>query len=136
MLRFGALDFKPYSRDGLGVDWPIDYDDLKPWYDRSEKLMGVIGENIDLPNVPHSPPGCASRPPVPRVPELLLKAACDDMGIPCIAPPRRGDHPPDRRPQRLLLRHALRSRLLDRRELSGGDGAASRRRSRPAMCGS
>ena len=86
--RFGPLDFKPYSRDGLGVDWPISYDELKPWYDRSERLMGVIGENIDLPNVPHSPPGVRQPPPVPRVPELLLKAACDDLGIPCIAPPR------------------------------------------------
>jgi choline dehydrogenase-like flavoprotein len=86
--RFGPLDFKPYSRDGMGVDWPISYDDLKPWYDRSERLMGVIGENIDLPNVPHSPPGIRQPAPVPRVPELLLKAACDEMGIPCIAPPR------------------------------------------------
>ena len=86
--RFGPLDFKPYSRDGLGVDWPIGYDELKPWYDRSERLMGVIGENIDLPNVPPSPPGVRQPPPVPRVPELLLKAACDDLGIPCIAAPR------------------------------------------------
>lgn len=86
--RFGPLDFKPYSRDGHGVDWPIGYDDLKSWYDRSEILMGVIGENIDLPNVPDSPPECRQPAPVPRVPELLMKAACDDLGIPCIAPPR------------------------------------------------
>ena len=86
--RFGPLDFKPYSRDGHGFDWPIGYDDLKPWYDRSERLMGVIGENIDLPNVPHSPPGVRQPPPVPRVPELLLKAVCQEKGIPCIAPPR------------------------------------------------
>jgi choline dehydrogenase-like flavoprotein len=86
--RFGPLDFKPYSRDGLGVDWPIGYDELKPWYDRSERLMGVIGENIDLPNVPPSPAGVRQPAPVPRVPELLLKAACDEKGIPCIAPPR------------------------------------------------
>jgi choline dehydrogenase-like flavoprotein len=86
--RFGPLDFKPYSRDGRGFDWPIGYDELKPWYDRSERLMGVIGENIDLPNVPPSPAGVRQPPPVPRVPELLLKAACDEMRIPCIAPPR------------------------------------------------
>lgn len=84
--RFGPLDFKPYSRDGHGVDWPIGYDDLKPWYDRSERLMGVIGENIDLPNVPDS--NMRQPPPVPRVPELLLKAVCQEKGIPCIAPPR------------------------------------------------
>lgn len=84
--RFGPLDFKPYSRDGYGVDWPITYDELKPWYDRSERLMGVIGENIDLPNVPDSP--VRQPPPVPRVPELLLKAVCEEKGIPCIAAPR------------------------------------------------
>lgn len=84
--RFGPLDFKPHSRDGHGFDWPIGYDDLKPWYDRSERLMGVIGENVDLPNVPNS--HVRQPPPVPRVPELLLKAVCDEKGIPCIAPPR------------------------------------------------
>jgi choline dehydrogenase-like flavoprotein len=86
--RFGPLDFKPYSRDGLGFDWPIGYDEMKPWYDRSEKLMGVVGENIDLFNVPDSPADCRQPPPVARVPELLLKAACDSLDIPCIAAPR------------------------------------------------
>lgn len=86
--RFGPLDFKPKSRDGYGVDWPISYDDLKPWYDRSEVLMGVVGENIDLPNVPPSPPGTRQPPPVARVPELLVKAACEELGIPCIPAPR------------------------------------------------
>ena len=33
-LRFGEFDFKPKSRDGLGVDWPMSYDDIAPWYDR------------------------------------------------------------------------------------------------------
>ena len=42
-LRFGPLDFKPTRRDGLGYDWPIDYADLAPWYDRVERLIGVTG---------------------------------------------------------------------------------------------
>ena len=86
--RFGPLDFKPYSRDGHGFDWPISYEEIEPWYDRTERLMGVIGENIDLPNVPKTKPGIRQPAPVPRVPELLMKAVCDEKGIPCIAAPR------------------------------------------------
>ncbi|MGH9439598.1 MAG: FAD-dependent monooxygenase, partial [Terriglobia bacterium] len=32
-LRMGPYDFKPYSRDGKGFDWPITYEELAPWYD-------------------------------------------------------------------------------------------------------
>src|SRR5947209_5326428 len=32
-LRMGPYDFKPQARDGLGIDWPISYDDLAPYYD-------------------------------------------------------------------------------------------------------
>jgi choline dehydrogenase-like flavoprotein len=42
-LRFGPHDFRCASRDGLGVDWPMSYDDMHPWYDRVEKLIGVYG---------------------------------------------------------------------------------------------
>ena len=58
-LRFGPNDFNPKSRDGLGHDWPITYDDLAPWYDRTEKLIGVTGAAPPrgLTNTPDSPPG-------------------------------------------------------------------------------
>ena len=42
-LRMGPYDFKPYSRDGKGFDWPITYDDLAPYYDKAEELIGVFG---------------------------------------------------------------------------------------------
>ena len=42
-LRFGPLDFKRKSYDGLGDDWPISYDDVKPYYDKVDKLLGVFG---------------------------------------------------------------------------------------------
>ncbi len=42
-LRMGPYDFKPYSRDGKGFDWPISYEDLAPYYDRAEELVGVFG---------------------------------------------------------------------------------------------
>ena len=44
-LRMGPYDFKPKSRDGLGLDWPINYEDLAPWYDQTEALIGVYGSN-------------------------------------------------------------------------------------------
>ena len=36
-LRMGEYDFKPRSRDGLGFDWPMSYDDLAPYYDKTEQ---------------------------------------------------------------------------------------------------
>jgi len=80
--RWGPYDFKPFSRDGLGVDWPIGYDDIAPFYDRVERMIGVNGGRIELENHPDSPPGCLMPPPKPRIPEMLLKATCESMGIP------------------------------------------------------
>jgi len=80
--RWGPYDFKPFSRDGLGVDWPIGYDDVAPFYDRVERMIGVNGGRIELENHPDSPQGCLMPPPAPRIPEMLLKATCESMGIP------------------------------------------------------
>jgi len=87
-FRMGPYDFKPRSRDGLGVDWPISYEDIAPWYDRTEAVVGVYGSNDGLENHPDSAPGVLHKPPKPRVGELLIKAAANDLGIPCI-PARR-----------------------------------------------
>ena len=47
-LRFAPIDFKSYTRDGLGTDWPIGYDDIAPYYDKVESYIGVFGtkENV------------------------------------------------------------------------------------------
>lgn len=82
--RFGPYDFKPYSRDGLGMDWAISYDELAPWYDRTEKLVGVIGTNMGLENHPDSGPGALQPSPRPRITELMIKAGAEALGIPCI----------------------------------------------------
>ncbi|MEM9181386.1 MAG: FAD-dependent monooxygenase, partial [Pseudomonadota bacterium] len=74
-FRMGEYDFKPQSRDGLGFDWPITYDDLAPWYDRVEKLVGVYGVNSGLANHPDSGEGVLQPPPKARVPELFAAAA-------------------------------------------------------------
>ncbi|HEY2754016.1 GMC family oxidoreductase [Phenylobacterium sp.] len=85
-LRFGPLDFKPYSRDGLGYDWPITYDDLAPWYDKTEKLIGVSGAAPprNLLNTPDSPPGCLMESAPPRAFEIFYERAFKAMGIPVI----------------------------------------------------
>ncbi len=97
-FRMGPYDFKPRSRDGLGVDWPIAYEDIAPWYDRTETLVGVYGSNNGLTNHPDSAPGVLHDPPKPRIGELYIQAACRDLGMPCI-PARRAvlTRPIDRR---------------------------------------
>lgn len=87
-FRMGPYDFKPHSRDGLGVDWPLSYEDLAPWYDKTETLVGVYGSNDGLENHPDSSPGVLHKPPAPRVGELYIQSACRDLDIPCI-PARR-----------------------------------------------
>lgn len=39
--RFTPGDFRVASEDGVGLDWPIDYAALEPWYERAERLMGA-----------------------------------------------------------------------------------------------
>lgn len=52
--RFGDLDFEANLKDGVGIDWPIRYKDLAPWYDYVEKFIGVCGS---IENIPHFPDG-------------------------------------------------------------------------------
>jgi len=80
-LRFGPYDFRRKSLDGLGDDWPITYDDVKPYYDRVDRLIGLFGSNENLPNEPN---GIFQPPPKPRCYELLVKQAADRLNITCI----------------------------------------------------
>ena len=80
-LRFGPDDFKRKSLDGLGDDWPIGYDDVKPYYDRVDRLIGLYGSNEGLRN---HPDGIFMPPPKPRCHELLIKKASDQLNITCI----------------------------------------------------
>lgn len=50
--RFSDLDFKAASFDGYGVDWPLDYADLAPYYDRVEEYVGVTGMAEGIPQLP------------------------------------------------------------------------------------
>lgn len=50
--RLSDLDFEANKKDGHGVDWPIRYKDIAPWYDYVESYIGVSGENLGLPQLP------------------------------------------------------------------------------------
>lgn len=50
--RYSEMDFSSNARDGHGVDWPIRYADMAPWYDKVETFIGVSGENEGLPQLP------------------------------------------------------------------------------------
>ena len=83
-LRNGHYDFKPRSRDGLGFDWPISYEDVAPYYDKVEMLVGVYGSNEGLENTPNSPEGVLLPAPKARAGELLAKQRAAKLGIPVI----------------------------------------------------
>ena len=80
-LRFGPKDFKHRSVDGLGDDWPIGYDEVKPYYDRLDKLIGVYGTNEGRPN---DPDGFFLPPPKPRLHELYYIKGARAAGVPVI----------------------------------------------------
>ena len=80
-LRFGPDDFRGKTRDGLGDDWPIGYDDVAPYYDRVDDLIGLFGSVEGLRN---HPDGHFLPPPKPRCYELMIKQACDALGVMCI----------------------------------------------------
>jgi choline dehydrogenase-like flavoprotein len=50
--RRGDTDFACYEADGIGIDWPIRYKDVKPWYDHVERFIGVSGNRDGLPQIP------------------------------------------------------------------------------------
>lgn len=80
-LRFGPKDFKRKSIDGLGDNWPIGYEDVKPYYDKIDQLLGVFGTNEGLEN---DPDGIFLPPPKPRLHELMMKKAAANAGVPII----------------------------------------------------
>lgn len=80
-LRFSDYDFKPYSFDGLGTDWPISYDEMSPYYDKAEEFIGVTGTREGLRTAPD---GKFLPPIAPRVHENLIQKACQKLNIPCV----------------------------------------------------
>ena len=52
--RLSPMDFEANAKDGFGVDWPIRYEDIAPWYDHVERFAGISGEPLGLPQLPDS----------------------------------------------------------------------------------
>ncbi|NHK26299.1 GMC family oxidoreductase [Parvularcula flava] len=52
VYRWSARDFEANARDGYGVDWPIRYDDLAPWYDHVENFVGIAGNRDGVDSLP------------------------------------------------------------------------------------
>ena len=50
--RLAPYDFEANAADGEGVDWPVRYDDIAPWYDHVEKFAGICGNRDGLDQVP------------------------------------------------------------------------------------
>jgi choline dehydrogenase-like flavoprotein len=59
--RLGELDFEANARDGVGLDWPIRYADIAPWYDHVERFAGIAGSREGLAQLPDG----EFQPPMP-----------------------------------------------------------------------
>ena len=77
-LRFGPKDFKRKDIDGLGENWPIGYDDVKPYYDKVDKLVGVFGSKEGIQS---EPDGFFLPAPKPRLHELYYIKAAREAGV-------------------------------------------------------
>ena len=80
-LRFGPLDFKRKDIDGLGDNWPIGYEDISPYYDKVDKLIGIFGSNEGLYN---DPDGYFLPAHKPRLHELYYIDGARKSNVPVI----------------------------------------------------
>ena len=82
-LRYAPQDFRERSLQGIEEDWPLIYEEIEPYYDRIEQLIGVCGNDDGLEILPG---GKHYLPPLSwRCSEHILKRATNAMGIPLIA---------------------------------------------------
>lgn len=82
-FRHGEMDFKTKSTQGFGEDWPFGYNDLAPYYDKVERLVGISGASDHYHNMPdglYAAPAHAW-----RCTELDLKKKLDRMGVPFLS---------------------------------------------------
>ena len=70
--RWSDLDFEANLKEGIGVDWPVRYRDIAPWYDKVESYIGVSGETLGLDQLPD---GVFQPPMELTCPEEDLKTA-------------------------------------------------------------
>ena len=77
--RFNENDFKMRSIDGQGLDWPVEYKDVAPYYDKAEIFMGVCGAKENHPDLPDSD---HFLPPVAfKCSDVAIKKAAERAGL-------------------------------------------------------
>jgi len=77
-LRFSHRNFKNHSYEGAGVDWPIDYPDMAPYYDQMEREIGVCGNLDHLEDLPDG----IFLPPLPlRCSDRIIQRGAARLGI-------------------------------------------------------
>jgi glucoside 3-dehydrogenase (cytochrome c) catalytic subunit len=77
--RMADYEFKATSRDGFGMDWPVSYSDLKPYYDRIESFIGVSAAMEGFPQFPDG----VFLPPMPlNCAETIFSTACKSLNWP------------------------------------------------------
>jgi len=81
-LRLADYDFKPYTTDSLGFDWPITYSDLAPYYDKAEQFIGVTGS---IEGIRSAPDGIFNPPGALKAHDVLVQRACAKNGIRAVA---------------------------------------------------
>jgi len=81
-LRYSEMDFKGAAKDGWEIPWPVSYQDMAPYYDKVDQLIGVCGGDDDSDSLPgskfHMPP------PAPRCGERIIQRAAGSLGIPVV----------------------------------------------------
>ncbi|HSU29877.1 MAG TPA: GMC family oxidoreductase [Bryobacteraceae bacterium] len=77
-LRFSQRDFKGRQHDGAGENWPFDYSDIAPYYDRIERQIGVCGNYDHLEDLPDG----IFMPPAPmKCTDLAIQAGAKKLGV-------------------------------------------------------
>jgi choline dehydrogenase-like flavoprotein len=122
-LRMSDLEFKAASHDGIGVDWPVTYAELAPYYDQVERFLGVTGTVEGLAQVPD---GCFLEPPPLSPGERRLKQAVEQRwSTRAVIPARMAQAPAGAMVESALAsgRLTLHSDSVASRVLVGADGA-------------
>ena len=85
--RLLPSDFDMQTRYGVGMDWPISYDDLEPWYLLAEHELGVAGDSENDHGSPRSGP--YPMPPIPLATgDLIFQEAAAKLGYDVVATPQ------------------------------------------------
>ncbi|MFM9107724.1 MAG: GMC family oxidoreductase [Chloroflexota bacterium] len=87
MIRLLPSDFELRTRFGVGIDWPISYADLEPWYLDGERQLGVAGDDAYDLGSPRSA-GYPQPPIPPTYSDRIFKARCEPLGLPVVPTPQ------------------------------------------------